>query len=226
MSVILRHEIDRLKRLALDVATRVESSVQTAWNAFVDRDGEAARRVIAHDEEVDALEVDVEEEALKILALHQPVAIDLRLIIAVIKLNNDLERIGDLAVDIAERAAWLSEQPPVPIPDRLPAMAQATRRMLHETLDALVNLDADLARSVCRDDDEVDNGHRGMYRTVCELIQAEPERAADLIQLLSVSRYLERIADHATNIAEDVIYLVEGDIVRHGAGSGSDRRAP
>jgi len=215
MTLILRHEMDRLKKLALDVASRVEASFRSAWTAFVERDDEAARAVIARDAEVDQLEVDVEEEALKILALHQPVAIDLRLIIAVIKLNADLERIGDLAVDIAERAQWLNARPPLDIPETLPVMASAVQDMLTHALDSLVNLDTGLARKVLAADDEIDARHREMYGLVRDRILARPERTEEVIQLLSVSRYLERIADHATNIAEDVIYLVEGDIVRH-----------
>jgi phosphate transport system protein len=217
MTVILRHEMERLKRLALEVAARVETSLHDAWVAFAERDTEAAERIIRHDAEVDALEVDVEEEALKILALHQPVAVDLRLIVAVIKLNADLERIGDLAADIAERAKSLSQRPPVAIPEPLPVMAAAVERMVRQALDALVNLDPDLARGVCADDDTVDERHRQMFSVVGGLIRQQPERADDILQVLSVSRYLERIADHATNIAEDVIYLVEGDIVRHHA---------
>lgn len=215
MTSIFLREIERLKEMALKVATEVESSLHDAWLAFQERDPDRASRVIDGDERIDQMEVDVEEECLKILALHQPVAIDLRFTIAVIKLNNDLERIGDLAVDMAERAAHLAALDPIPTPPELETMAGRVRTQLRQALDSLVNLDADLARKVCHDDDDVDALHRSMFGRVQELVQREPGRVRDLLQLLSVSRYLERIADHATNIAEDVIYLVEGEIVRH-----------
>jgi phosphate transport system protein len=159
----------------------------------------------------------LEEECLKILALHQPVAIDLRFVIAVLKINNDLERIGDLAVNIAERALFLTSQKPVDIPFDFMGMSEKTKIMLKMSLDALVNMDAKMAHDVCALDDGVDAINRRMYQQVQEGILENPEQIGSLIHCLSTSRHLERIADHATNIAEDVIYMVAGEIVRHKA---------
>ena len=159
----------------------------------------------------------MEEECLKILALHQPVAIDLRFVVAVLKLNSDLERIGDLAVNIAERAQFLSTREPVPVPLDFGGMAQATRNMLRRALDALVNMDIGAAWEVLKSDDVVDEINREMFVQVQDGIRKHPDMLEALIHLLSASRHLERIADLATNIAEDVIYMVDGEIVRHRA---------
>jgi phosphate transport system protein len=161
------------------------------------------------------MEVGVEEDCLKILALHQPVAIDLRFIVAVLKINNDLERIGDLAVNIAERSAFLSKHPPFGFSLGLVEMADRAQDMLKHSLDALINLDSGLAQEVCAADDEIDAMNRQMYLKIQDAIRSNPGKLESLIHLLSVSRHLERIADHATNIAEDVIYMVEGRIARH-----------
>lgn len=157
----------------------------------------------------------VEEDCLKILALHQPVAIDLRYIISVLKINNDLERTGDLAVNIAERAAFLATQERLEIPFDFSGMAEKAQSMLKRSLDALVKMDADLAREVCASGDEVDAINRDMYIQVQEGIRKHPKRLECLVHILSVSRHLERVADLATNIAEDVIYVIKGEIVRH-----------
>lgn len=215
MSIHLIKEIERLKKMILSLSAMAEESVQRAVKALDMHDAALARRVIDSDYEIDKKEVDVEEECLKILALHQPVAIDLRLIIAVLKINNDLERVADLAVNIAERAQFLASQPPLPTRFDFAKMAEKAQAMLHKSLDALVNLDANLARQVCAADDEVDAMNRNAYLLVEEGIRRNPERMEPLIHMLSVSRHLERIADHATNIAEDVIYMCEGEIVRH-----------
>jgi len=157
----------------------------------------------------------MEEECLKVLALHQPVAVDLRLLVAVLKINNDLERIGDLAVNIARRAHFLASHPQVEAPFDLPGMARMTQAMLHDSLDAVVSMDTALARRVCEADDEVDATHRQTYGLVRDEIRAHPEQVDALTQILSTSHHLERIGDLATNIAEDVIYMAEGRIVRH-----------
>ncbi len=217
MSKHLEREIERLKKHILSLGAVVEESVQRAVRAISERDGTLAQRVIEEDVSTDQMEVEVEEECLKILALHQPVAIDLRFIVAVLKINNDLERIGDLAVNIAERAAFLASRNHdglVTLFD-FEEMAAKTQAMLKLSLDALVNVDADLARDVCAADDEVDAMNRQMYHQVEDAIRAHPEQMDALIHMLSISRHLERIADHATNIAEDVIYMIEGVIVRH-----------
>jgi phosphate transport system protein len=211
----LENELGKLKRLVFAVSARVEDSLQKSVLAVERRDTELATQVIAADQRIDQMEVDVEEECLKILALHQPVAIDLRFIIAVLKMNNDLERIGDLAVNIAERAIDLAKVPPVALEFDLMAMATSAQQMLRRSLDAVVDMDVPLARQVCADDDEIDRNKNEMASKVKGRILANPENLEALINLLLVSRHIERIADHATNIAEDAIYMVEGQIVRH-----------
>lgn len=215
----LQREIEKLKKKILSLCAEVEENVRMAVKSIEDRDAALAEKVVGGDPEIDQSEVDLEEDCLKILALHQPVAIDLRFIIAVLKINNDLERIGDLAVNIAERAQFLSSQPRIAIPFDLEALAEKTQDMLRKSLDSLVNLNTALARDVCRTDDEVDAINREMYDLVKDAIRAHPDQLDILIPYLSVSRYLERIADHATNIAEDVVYMIEGVITRHSADS-------
>ena len=210
-------EIDRVKKMVRALSDRVEDSVHRAVNAIERRDAALAKKVIDNDIEIDHMEVDVEEECLKILALHQPVAQDLRFIVAVLKINSDLERIADLAVNIAERAIFLSSQEKLDIPFDFPGMADKAKEMLEKSLEALFNLNSELARDVCAADDEVDEINRQVYEKVKEGVAKHPERISSLLHFLSVSRHLERIADHATNIAEDVIYMNDGDIVRHKA---------
>ncbi|TFH25396.1 MAG: phosphate signaling complex protein PhoU [Myxococcales bacterium] len=214
----LDREIDRLKRHVLALSAIVEENVSKAVRAVMERDNDLATTVLRSDHQVDTIEVEVEEECLKILALHQPVALDLRFIVAVLKLNNDLERIGDLAVNIAEQVEPLSEQDAVTLPIDLRPIAKRAQMMLRDALDALVNKDPNSARSVCAADDEVDDLHREISRRVTDLLSeaSAPTDVTVLIRLLSVSRCLERVADLATNIAEDIIYMTEGDIVRHG----------
>lgn len=215
MSQHLQREIGRLKQRILTLGTEVEESLRRAVKSLVNRDLALATLVVDADATIDQLEVDIEEDCLKILALHQPVAIDLRFIIAVLKINNDLERIGDLAVNIAERAMFLSTREPVEIPFDFPRMSAVTQSMLHRSLDALVNMDYALANDVCVSDDELDELNREMYAKVKEGIRKRPEQLDSLIHLLAVSRQLERIGDHATNIAEDTMYMIKGQIVRH-----------
>jgi phosphate transport system protein len=214
-AIHLQREIDLLKKKILSLGAEVEESVRRSVRALATRDSALAMLVIDQDSEIDQQEVDVEEECLKILALHQPVANDLRLIIAILKINNDLERIADLSVNIAERTVYLATQDKIAIPFDFPGMADKVQSMLQRSLDALVNADSALARQVCADDDEVDRMNREVYGRVEAAIRERPEQINGLINLLSASRYLERAADHATNIAEDVIYLVEGVIIRH-----------
>jgi phosphate transport system protein len=213
----LQREIEKLKKQILTLGAVVEERVHMAVRAIEERDEKSARRVIDGDIEIDEMEVDLEEEGLKLLALHQPVAIDLRFIIAVLKINSDLERIGDLAVNIAERAVFVATQKRVDIPFDFPTMSKKVKEMLKKSLDSLVNMDVSLARKICEMDDEVDAIHREMYDQVKNGIREHPDRLDCLIHMLSVSRHLERIADSATNIAEDVIYMIEGKIVRHRA---------
>ena len=215
MSVHFLREIDRLKKQLLSLSALVEESVAKAVTAVRDRDQKLARQVIENDLRIDALDVDIEEECQKILALHQPVAHDLRFIIAVIKINGTLEHIGDCAVNIAERALFLCEEEHLDIPFDFTGMSDKARTMLRLALDALVNQDEGLAYQVIAADDEVDLVNREMYGQVKEGIRKHPEHLESLIHLLSISRHVERIADLASHVAEEVIYYVKGDIVRH-----------
>jgi phosphate transport system protein len=219
MSFLLQKEIEHLKKKILSLSTYVEENLQRAVKSLETRDSQLANKAIETDALIDHMEIDVEEECLKILALHQPVAVDLRYLVATLKLNNDLERIGDLAVNIAERAASLATQPKMELPFDFSNMAKKVQIMVTKSLNALVNIDAPLAREVLTLDDAVDALNREMYEQVNQGIQKHPENLSMLIHYLSVSRNLERIADHATNIAEDVVYMIEGAIVRHHAES-------
>jgi len=218
MSVHLQREIERLKKQLLSLCALAEEQVQLAVQALLERDPDTAQRVEQRDVEIDHREVEVEEECLKTLALHQPVASDLRLIVAALKINSDLERIGDLAVNIARKAAAFASQGPMEIPFDLAGMWEKTQLMLRDSLDALVNLNPALATSVCARDNEVDQMKRQIRHTAEDIMQRDPAKVPALLTLLAVSRNLERVADHATNIAEDVIYMAEGRIIRHGNG--------
>jgi len=215
MAKHLQREIENLKKKLLALGAKVETSVRDATLSIEKLDADLAQKIIDNDINIDNTEVEIEEDCLKILALHQPVAVDLRFIVAVLKINNDLERIGDLAVNIAERAVFLAGQPKVNISIDLVDMAHNAQSMLKKSIDALINHDAQLAHKVCVSDDIVDQMNRQMYLKVQEAILENPEQITPLIHLLSASRHLERIADHTTNIAEDVIYMIEGQIVRH-----------
>ena len=216
MSVHLERQVSKLKKMILALGAQVEEAVQNAIQAIHDRDADLAQRVIEHDEQIDLDEVEFEEECLHTLALYQPVAFDLRYVIASLKINNELERIGDLAVNIAEQAVSLAHEPSVEsIPYDLHGMTRRVRKMLKESLDALVNIDPDLAEQVRAEDDHVDKIHREMYESVEKAISDQVEHVEQYIHLLSVSRNLERTADHCVNITEDVIYMAKGDIRRH-----------
>jgi phosphate transport system protein len=219
MSIHLQKDIAILKKNLLSLSSLVESQVEKAVRAFLERDDELAREVIERDAEIDAREIEVEEECLKTLALHQPVAIDLRLTIAILKMNSDLERIGDLAVNIARKAASVIGEPPLETPFDIAGMGMKAQIMLRDSIDALINVDVELARRVRRRDDEVDDLKHRIREEAEEMIRHRPELVRGLLRLLAVSRNLERIADGATNIAEDVIYLSQGEIPRHGRGN-------
>lgn len=217
MSVSLQREIEGLTKQLLSLCALVEEQVNTAVRAVATSDADMAIAVEERDAEVDRREVELEEECLKILALQQPVAVDLRLVVAVLKINNDLERIGDLAVNVARKAPALAAGPPTEMPLDLPSMWEKTRAMLRDSLDAFVNRDTTLAENVCARDDEVDRMKREIRKHAEHMMRAQPDRLSSFLNLLAVTRNLERIADHATNIAEDVIYLIDGRIIRHGA---------
>ncbi len=209
-------QTERLKKMILHLTAMVEESLRSAVKSITERDVDLAVAVVAKDDEIDRYEVEVEEEVLKILALYQPVAIDLRFIIAVLKINNDLERIGDLAVNISQRSAAMGRiKKCVPVPFDLAEMLRLSVDMVRQSSDALVAMDPQIARGVLIEDDDLDDLRAEAFIAVREKISEQPGAVEYLLNLLSVSRNLERIGDHATNIAEDVIYMVEGEIVRH-----------
>ena len=193
----------------------VEEAISLAITALHNGNRALADQVINGDQAIDRREVQIEEECLKILALYQPVASDLRFVVSVLKMNNDLERMGDYAMNIAERVVALTAYEQITIPPKMMEMADRGRSMVKKSLDALVESDAQLARFVCVSDDEVDELHRELYNDIKQNIRENIGQLDQWTQLLSVLRYLERIADLATNISQDVIYLVEGEVVRH-----------
>jgi phosphate transport system protein len=215
----LHREIEGLKKQVIIEATMIEENLRDAIRALLERDLEAAKDIINRDDVIDQMEVEIEEECLKIFALYQPVAIDLRYIVAFMKLNNDLERIGDLATNIAGRAASLAVKDHVPIPGHIPTISEHVQKMLKLSLDALIDIDADKAQQVHEMDDTVDKLHQEMYGIIGKKIQDKPDKVLILMEIMAISRYLERIADHCTNIAEDVEYLLSGKIHRHQIGS-------
>ena len=211
----IEHQIAQLKNSILQFGTIVEESISRSNTALFKRDVELAQKVIANDTEIDRLEVELEEECLKVLALYQPVAADLRFVVAVLKINNDLERIGDLASNIAKTVSQLTITGPLELPEEISSMAKQVEEMVKNSLDAVVKADPDLARQVRKEDDIVDAGRHTVRKLVMQQIKKDPEKVEGLLQINSISKHLERIADMATNIAEDVIYMVEGEIVRH-----------
>jgi phosphate transport system protein len=215
MTKHFRKELENIKKRILTLGSMVEDLVHDSVQAVDRVDADLADRIIKRDREINETEVDIEEECLKVLALHQPVAVDLRFIIAVIKINNELERIGDQAVNIAQRVQIIAKRPKPPFWFDYSEMGEKAQKMLRMSLDALVNLDVDLAYRVITMDDEVDQIKSDAYDKIKQAIQDLPERVGYYINLLLISRHLERLADHATNISEEVIYLVEGEIFRH-----------
>lgn len=215
MSKHMQKDLDRLLQEMLKMAGNVEEAIFNATHALETRDTALAEQVMAGDDTIDNFENEVQEECLKILALHQPVAVDLRRIGSILRITTDLERIGDLAVGIAETAVELSHPPFPKIPTRLSPMTQRAIEMVKRSLNALVQSDAAEARAVVLMDDEVDTDNDALIAEVVERMKRSPTEIDAGMALHAAIRYVERIADHATNIAEDVIYLVEGSMVRH-----------
>jgi phosphate transport system protein len=215
MSKHLERDLDNLQRDLLALASSVEEAIHKATHALQEREPRLAQEVIEGDSAIDEEENQIEDECLKMLALHQPVAVDLRRIVSALKINTELERMADLAEDIAERATHLAHLAEVPVSSKLQRMTDVTTAMVRQSLDAFVNLDARLARVVCRLDDEVDRFNHDIIEELIEFMQKAPELVEPGLSMFSAVRHLERIADHATNIAEDVVYLVEGEIIRH-----------
>lgn len=219
MAKHLQRAINQLMEQLIALGAKVESSVKRSVQSLEESDIPLAEQVIREDSEIDKRELDIEEECLKIFALHQPVAVDLRYLVAVLKINNDMERIGDLAQNIAGHTLRILRASALVKPSQLDVtpIYHKVQVMLKKSIDAIVNLDVKTAGEIMKADDEVDRLHREYAQRVVEEIRTHPDKAEVLIQYIHVARHLERIADHTTNIAEDVIYLIEGEIVRHSA---------
>jgi phosphate transport system protein len=208
-------EMQALKNRLLNMGAMVEERVHRAIQALMERNLEAAEEIARGDQEVNELQIEIDERCLRLFALQQPMASDLRLITAAMKINADLERIGDQAVNIAEQSIRILDQPPLKAMIDLPRMAEIAERMTRESLDAFVRKDATLARAILKRDDEVDELKDHVFRVLLTYMMADPGTIERALSLILVSRHLERIADHATNIAEDVIFVVEAKDVRH-----------
>lgn len=219
MTIHLIRDLESLHRDVLSMCAIVEEIIHKAVDELGQPDSQLAENLRKQDDEIDRWDVKIEEECLKLLALHQPVAGDLRRIAAVLKITGEMERIADLGVHIAERSEGLGGFPNLRVPDRLKQMAQVAMDMLHRSIDSYVELDSEVARRVIREDDLVDQMNREIIDELVETMKRSPEMVEPALHLFSASRHIERIADHATNIAEDVVYLVEGAIIRHGTDS-------
>lgn len=209
-------QLSSLKEQLLGMSSKAEERTDLAVDALLTRDRDKANLVIAGDADLNRLEVAVEQAAVELLALQQPMARDLRFIIGAIKVSNDLERVGDHAVNIAESAIRLAEKPKISIPiPEIEVMARRARKMLSDSLDAFIRADGALGRKVCRDDDVVDSLHDSVFRVLLTHMMADPKTITPSLELLLVGRNLERIADLATNIGEDAVYLAEGKQIKH-----------
>jgi phosphate transport system protein len=218
----LHMELKDLKDKLLLMGGSVESQVQEALQALTERNSDLAVRIVENDLAVNKLDVEIDETCLRLLALHQPTAGDLRFITTAMKISTELERISDLAENIAERAIELNQEPQLKPYIDIPRMAHWTIRMVKEALDAFVDRDAVLARKVCRDDDFVDDLTEQLFRELLSFMLEDPRTITRAIRLTFVGKYFERIADHATNVAELVVYMVEGKIIRHMSPEGSE----
>jgi phosphate transport system protein len=208
-------ELETLKQTLLAMGGLVEDQIRRVMRSLVERDSDLAQEVIERDREVNTYDVEVDEKCVELLALHQPTAGDLRFITTAMKIVTDLERIGDQAVNIAQRVVELNREPQLKPYIDLPRMADQAQRMVKESLDAFVARDTELARQVCSEDDSVDAFKEQIFRELLTFMMEDPKTIPRAIRLILISRFLERVADHATNIAEMVIYMVESKMVRH-----------
>lgn len=215
MSMHMEKELEKLKKLIFSLGTQVDENVEMAVRAFDQEDTRLGERVIQNDENIDQLEVEIEEACLKALALYQPVAIDLRFVIAVLKMTNDMERMSDLSAGIAKNALIYNKYAKKTLPLSLSTMGDLVTSIVRKCTQSLLQLDSDLAREVTQDDLSIDQMKISIKSNITDAISNDPGQTEPLIALLMASNRLERIADHATNIAEDVIYMVEAEIVRH-----------
>ncbi len=217
METHFQQELNKLKEELLKMGGSAERAISNAVEALINRDTALGERAIAEDEKINAIELAIDEHCLKLLALKQPLAADLRFITAAMRINAELERIGDQAVNIAERVIVLNREPQLKPYIDIPRMAEITQSMVKDVLDAFVNGDAQLARSVCERDDQVDALNEQVFRELLTYMISNPQTITRAVHLIIVSRCLERIADHATNIAEGVIFVVKALVIKHRA---------
>jgi phosphate transport system protein len=208
-------ELKKLREDILYMGGLVENQIQKAVKSLVDRDSELAQAIIERDREVNRLDVEIDDHCIRLLALHQPAGRDLRFITTGLKITTDLERIGDMAVNICERALELNQEPQLKPYIDVPRMAKITQGMIRESLDAFVREDTGIALKVCKNDQAVDDLNSQIFREVISFMVADPQTINRAMKITFVSKYLERIADHATNIAEMVIFMVKGKSIRH-----------
>ncbi len=218
-------ELSQVKIRLLTMSGEAEAALGLAVEALLERDQAKARRVIHGDRVIDAMEIEIEEHCINLLALQQPMARDLRMLTSALKIANDLERVGDHAVNIAQSADRLSQSRPIAPEPELVEMARLAREMLSDALEAFIRGDADAGREICRRDDKVDALHRSVFRILLTHMMEDPHMIGAGMELFLVSRNLERVADLATNIAEDVVFLVEGVSIKHHAEDGGEDRA-
>jgi phosphate transport system protein len=217
MTLQKERDIEALKERVLKMGGFVEESIRKSVTALIERDRSLAIGVIDGDAIVNNFDVEIEEECIRFLAIWQPTGSNLRFITTAIKIITDLERMGDLAVDICERAIELNDEPPLKPYIDIPRMAEAAQKMLKDSLDAFVARDAELALSVCAADDFVDNLNHQIFNELLVYMLQDPKNISRAVRLTYITKYLERIADHATNIAEMVVYMVKGKVIRHTA---------
>jgi phosphate transport system protein len=217
METHFQQELNKLKENLLKMAGLAEQAISNAVEALVQRNTSLAEKTITEDEKINQMEILIDEWCLKLLALHQPMAADLRFITSAMRINIELERIGDLAVNIAERVISLNQEPQLKPYIDIPRMAKITQSMVKDVLDAFVNGDTNLARAVCERDDQVDALNDQVFRELLTYMMADPKTITRAVHLIIVSRCLERIADHTTNIAEGVIFMVKALVIKHHA---------
>jgi phosphate transport system protein len=220
MRTRFQHGLDELKNKLLVMGGLAEQAVDRACEAYCKRDAAIARKVLISEDAINTAEREIDELALDLLAMQQPMAVDLRFITAVMKINADLERVGDQAVNIAERALQLSSLPPVDLPADIPRMAATAIDMVRTALQSFIYARAETAEAVLTKDDEVDRMNREVHQAMLQVMKSDPEHTAQALDALLIARNLERVGDHATNIAEDVIFWVRGADVRHHSGAG------
>jgi len=215
MSKHLQNDLNALKKDLLHIGNLVDEMVEKSMRAFRKGDAETAKQIIQDDQVINDKEVEIEEECLKLLALYQPFAKDLRFLTTAIKINNDLERMGDISAKIAKRTVSLAKNEPIELPEKLKEMIKVTKSMVKDALDAFFRQDATDSREICKRDILVDQLNKDIFRLTREKMHQEPQYIDQFLNIVSATKAIERIADLATNIAEDVVYMVEGEIIRH-----------